>query len=92
MHAYAVILSSNHDNHKNMIFQSCRIKNTNIVYSYGVVSIRSHSHDTSITSTLNTFKDQGGRIQNNQIINELNKINCWLKANKLSLNVKKQNL
>ena len=50
-----------------------------------------YADDTTITSTgtLNIFKDQGGRIQNNKIINELNKINNWLKANKLSLNVKK---
>ena len=48
-----------------------------------------YADDTTITSTLNTFKDQGGRIQDNKINNELNKINCWLKANKLSLNVKK---
>ncbi len=40
-------------------------------------------------STLNTFKDQGGRIQNNKINNELNKNNSWLKADQLSLNVKK---
>ena len=38
---------------------------------------------------LNTLKNQGGRIQNNKISNELNKMNSWLKANKLSLNVKK---
>ena len=48
-----------------------------------------YADDTTITSTLNTFKDQGGRIQNNKINNELNKINNCLKANKLSLNVKK---
>ena len=48
-----------------------------------------YADDTTITSTLNIFKDQGGRIQNNKINNELNKINNWLKANKLSLNVKK---
>ena len=46
-----------------------------------------YADDTTITSTLNIFKDQGGRIQNNKINNELNKINNWLKANKLSLNV-----
>lgn len=51
-----------------------------------------YADDTTITSTLNTFKDQGGRIQNNQINNELNKINCWLKANKLSLNVKRNKI
>ena len=34
-----------------------------------------YADDTAITSTLNTFKDQGGRVQNNQINNELNKIN-----------------
>ncbi len=50
-----------------------------------------YADDTTITRTSNTFKDQGGRIQDNQINNELNKINCWLKANKLSLNVKKKN-
>ena len=49
-----------------------------------------YADDTTITSTLNTFKDQGGQIQNNQIHNELNKIICWLKANKLSLNVIKK--
>ena len=32
--------------------------------------------DTTMTSTSNTFKDQVGRIQDNQINNELNKINC----------------
>ena len=37
-----------------------------------------YADDTTITSTLNTFKDQGGRIQGNKINNELNKINCWL--------------
>ena len=46
-----------------------------------------YADDTTITSTLNTFKDQGGRTQNNKINNELNKINNRLKANKLSLNV-----
>ena len=50
-----------------------------------------YADDTTITSILNTFKDQGGRIQNNEINNEVNKINNWLKANKLSLNVKKKN-
>ena len=44
-----------------------------------------YADDTTITSTLNIFKDQGGRIQNNKINNELNKINNWLKANTLSL-------
>ena len=48
-----------------------------------------YADDTTITSTLNICKDQGGRIQNNLKKNELNKINNWLKANKLSLNVKK---
>ena len=47
-----------------------------------------YADDTTITSTLNTFKDQGGRIQNTKINNELNKINNWLKANQLSLNAK----
>ena len=47
-----------------------------------------YADDTTITSTLNTFKDQGGRIQNNKINNELNKINNWLKANTFSLNHK----
>ena len=51
-----------------------------------------YADDTTITSTLNIFKDQGGRIQNNKINNELNKINNWLKANKLSLNVKKNQI
>ena len=51
-----------------------------------------YADDTTITSTLTTFKDQGGRIQNNKINNELNKINSWLKANKRSLNVKKTKL
>ena len=51
-----------------------------------------YADDTTITSTLNTLKDQGGRIQNKQINNELDKINCWLKANKLSLNVKKNKI
>ena len=46
-----------------------------------------YADDTTITSTLNIFKDQGGRIQKNKINNELNKINNWLKANKLSLNL-----
>ena len=54
-----------------------------------------YADDTTITSTgstLNTFKDQGGQIQNNQIHNELNKIICWLKANKLSLNAIKNKI
>ena len=43
-----------------------------------------YADETTITSN---FKDQCGRIQNK---NELDNINSWLKANKLSLNVKKQ--
>ena len=60
-----------------------------IALSSDMFQFVNYADDTTMTSTLNTFKDQGGRIQDNQINNELNKINCWLKANKLSLNVKK---
>ena len=58
-----------------------------IALSSDMFQFVNYADDPTITSTLNTFKDQGGRIQDNQINNELNKINCWLKANKLSLNV-----
>ena len=60
-----------------------------IALSSDMFQFVTYADDTTITSTLNTFKDQGGRIQNNKINNELNKINSWLKANKLSLTVKK---
>ena len=60
-----------------------------IALSSDMFQFVTYADDTTITSTLNIFKDQGGRIQNNKINNELNKINNWLKANKLSLNVKK---
>ena len=60
-----------------------------IALSSDMFKFITYADDTTITSTLNIFKDQGGRIQNNKINNELNKINNWLKANKLSLNVKK---
>ena len=63
------------------------IYKNDIALSSDMFQFVTYADDTTITSTLNTFKDQGGRIQNNKINNELNKINNWLKANKLSLNV-----
>ena len=59
-----------------------------IALSSDMFQFITYADDTTITSTLNIFKDQGGRIQNNKINNELNKINNWLKANKLSLKTK----
>ena len=56
-----------------------------IALSSDMFQFVTYADDTTITSTLNTFKDLDGRIQNNKINNELNKINNWLKANKLSL-------
>ena len=59
------------------------IYNNDIALSSDMFQFVIYADDTTITSrpcTLNTFKDQGGRIQDNQINNELNKINCWLKA------------
>ena len=46
-----------------------------------------YADDTTITSTLNNFKDQCGRIQNTKINSELDTINSWLNASKLSSNV-----
>ena len=41
-----------------------------------------YADDITITSTLNTFKDQVGRIQNNKINNELNKLSQNVKKTK----------
>ena len=44
--------------------------------------------DTTLSSTLNKFQYMDGQSQSQNINNELIKICNWLKANKLSLNVK----
>ena len=48
-----------------------------------------YADDTTITSTLNNFDGPCGRIKSNNINIELNNISNWLKANTLSLNIKK---
>ena len=50
-----------------------RIYINDIALSSDLFQFVIYDDDTTITSTLNTFKDQGGRIQNDQINNELNK-------------------
>ena len=46
-----------------------------IALSSDMFQFITYADDTTITSTLHIFKDQGGRIQTNKINNELNKIN-----------------
>ena len=47
-----------------------------------------YADDTTLSSTLNKFKSLDGQSRSQNINNELAKICKWLKANKLSVNVK----
>ena len=57
-----------------------------IALSSNLFKFINYADDTTRTSTLNSFECSDIR---NNVNKELNKISNWLKANKLSLNVKK---
>ena len=60
-----------------------------IALSSNLFEFITYADDTTLTSTLNSFEDSDIRLESNNVNKELNKISNWLKANKLSLNVKK---
>ena len=62
----------------------------NIVFASAVFKSIIYADDTTLYSTLNSLQDSNKRQNLNETINyELSKISTWLKANKLSVNVKK---
>ena len=60
-----------------------------IALSSNLFKFITYTDDTTLTSTLNSFEGSNIQLQSNNVNKELNKISNWLKANKLSLNVKK---
>ena len=56
-----------------------------IALSSDIFQFVTYADDITITSTLNTFKDQVGRIQNNKINNELNKLSQNVKKTKFMI-------
>ena len=60
-----------------------------IALSCNLFKFKTYADDTTLHSALNTFEGSDIRLQSNNVNVELDKISNMLKANKLSLNVKK---